>query len=306
MKRSQVACAISATCWKPSMLALVTGGAGVVGRALCVDLMARGVRVRVLTLPGDPLVNYLPQGVQVCYGDVTDYESMRPSFSGVDVVYHLAAILLSTKEGEFDRINAGGTLNVVLACRDARVRRLLYVSSISVTYPILTPYGQSKARGENFVVQSGVDWTIVRPTLVVGGGGGVEFNMFRDYICNFPVYFMPGGGKALKRPVRAIDLVKGIAVAGLKESAVGKTYALAGARTLSMAQMASAVLKSKKMHHLMIPLPWWLSKCLARLKNLIGGEKVSAEQALAGFLYDAAPSIEEARRDLGYNPGSPF
>lgn len=288
------------------MLALLTGGAGVVGRALCLELLSRGVHVRILTLPGDPMIRYLPNNVQVFYGDVTDYDSIRPAFSDVDVVYHLAAILLSTKEGEFDRINAGGTFNVVLACRDAHVRRLLYVSSISVTYPILTPYGQSKARGENFVVQSDVDWTIVRPTLVVGGGGGVEFNMFKNYVCKFPVYLLPGGGKALKRPVCAVDLVKGIAVAGLKDSAVGMTYALAGARTLSMAQMASAILKHEKKHHLMLPLPWWTSKCLAGLKNMIGGERVSAEQALAGFLYDAAPSIELAQRDLGYNPGSPF
>jgi len=56
----------------------------------------------------------------------------------------------------------------------------------------------------------------------------------------------------------------------------------------------------------MIPLPWWISRKLAVLKNWIGGKRVSAEQALAGFLYDAAPSIEDAERDLDYHPGCPF
>ena len=153
---------------------------------------------------------------------------------------------------------------------------------------------------------SGLDWTIVRPTLVIGDGGGVEFNMFRDYVKRFPVYFMPGGGKSLKRPVRSEDLVKGIAVAGLMKSAVGKTYALAGSTVMTMAEMAKHVLTDAGMHHLMVPLPWWISKRLAVLKNWIGGKRVSAEQALAGFLYDAAPSIEDAERDLDYHPGCPF
>lgn len=291
------------------MIALVTGGAGVVGTALCRELLARDVCVRVLVLPGDTQAGFLPEGVEVFYGDVTDADSIREAFVGVDLVYHLAAILLSTKPGAFERINAGGTRNVVNAAKAAGVKRLVYVSSISVTYPVLTEYGKSKLAGESFVKDSGLQWTIVRPTLVISspiGTGGIEFNMFVSYVKRFPVYLMPGGGKCLKRPVKSIDLVKGIALAGLSERAVGKTYALAGETVLSMADMAKAVLKQAGKRHCMIPLPWWISKKLAVLKSWIGGRPVTAEQALAGFLYDAAPDIENAKADLGYNPGSPL
>ena len=291
------------------MIALVTGGAGVVGKALCRELLKRGLCVRVLVLPGDAQAGALPQGVEVFYGDVADEDSIRPAFMGVDIVYHLAAILLSTKSGAFERINAGGTRNVVNAAKRAGVKRLVYVSSISVTYPVLTEYGKSKLAGESFVKDSGLQWTIVRPTLVISspiGTGGIEFNMFVSYVKRFPVYFLPGGGRCLKRPVKREDLVKGIALAGLSENAVGKTYALAGKTILSMADMAKSVLKSAGKSHLMVPLPWWISKKLAVLKSWIGGRPVTAEQALAGFLYDAAPEIENATRDLGYNPGSPL
>jgi NADH dehydrogenase len=292
------------------MIALVTGGAGVVGRALCRELMECGMCVRILSLPGDPQAGVLQKEVEVFYGDVTDLESIRKAFVGVDVVYHLAAILLSTTPGSFDQINVGGTRNVVKASTEAGVSRLVYVSSISVTYPVLTEYGRSKLMGESAVKSSGLAWTIVRPTLVigepVGSGGGIEFNMFVDYVKRFPLYFLPGGGKCLKRPVKSVDLVKGIALAGLSEHAVGKTYALAGKRILSMAEMADSVLKGCKKRHLMIPLPWWIAKKLSVLKSWIGGRPVAAEQALAGFLYDAAPNIEDAERDLGYNPGSPL
>jgi nucleoside-diphosphate-sugar epimerase len=158
------------------MIALLTGGAGVVGKALCRELIARGVCVRVLTLPGDSLAKSLPAEVDIRYGDVTDFDSIRDAFENVDVVYHLAAILLSTKPGAFEFVNTEGTRNVITASQKAHVRRFLYVSSISVTYPVLTPYGKSKKKGEELVHASGLDWTIVRPTLVIGDGGGVEFN----------------------------------------------------------------------------------------------------------------------------------
>ena len=289
------------------MKALITGGAGVVGKALCRELQARGVCVRVLTLPGDTLASSrIPSGVELVYGDVTNYGSLRSAFEGIDMVFHLAAILLSTQPSEFERINTQGTRNVISACQDAGVRRLLYVSSISVTYPILTPYGQSKLDGESLVRESGLDWTIVRPTLVIGDGGGIEFNMFAKYVSRFPVYFLPGGGMALKRPVRSVDLVQGIAAAGLEDGAIWKTYALAGPSVMTMAQMAEAILRMRGLKHRMLKLPWWLCKRLAVLKAWIGGSSVSAEQALAGFLYDAAPSIENAENDLGYHPKSPF
>jgi NADH dehydrogenase len=284
------------------MKALVTGGAGVVGRALCRELLDRHVDVRVLTLPGDALAKQLPPEVEVFYGDVTDVSSMGAAFEGVDVVFHLAAILLSTDPSAFGRINEGGTRNVVACCKAAGVRRLLYVSSISVTYPIRTPYGASKLAGEAFVKDSGLDWTIVRPTLVIGDGGGIEYNMYARYVTRFPLYFLPGGGLAKKRPVRSVDLVQGIAAAGLSGSAVGKTYALAGPEEMSMAEMARRILEARGLRHKMLPLPWWLSRRLAVLKNWIGGNRVSAEQALAGFLYDAVPDIGEAVRDLGYAP----
>ena len=284
------------------MKVLVTGGAGVVGRALCRELLNRGVCVRVLSLPGDTLVQSLPSGVEIAYGNVADYGSIRPAFDGVDCVFHLAAILLSNDAEAFEKINAGGTRNVVSACQDAGVRRLLYVSSISVIYPVLTPYGASKLAGEAAVKDSGLEWTIVRPTLVIGDGGGVEFRMFADFVCRFPLYPMPGGGAAKKRPVRSVDLVKGIAAAGLARDAVGKTYALAGPEVMTMAEMARRVLRQAGLRHWMVPLPWWLARMLAVFKNRIGGRRVSAEQALAGFLYDAVPDIENAEKDLDYHP----
>ena len=147
---------------------------------------------------------------------------------------------------------------------------------------------------------------ILRPTLVVEDHGGVEYQMFVRYVRRMPIVFLPGGGLCLKRPVRTCDLVKGIVLASLRDSAINHTYALGGAEILSLRQMAENLLKINGKKKPIIAIPWFLCRWFSFLRSFFGASGVSPEQALAGFRYDAAPSIEEAKIDFGYRPQSIF
>lgn len=285
---------------------LITGGAGIVGARLSKRFLAMGHSVRVLTLPGQGESRRLPKDVEIFYGDVRKPESLLAPFQDVDTVCHLAAVILARKKEDFEKINLEGTRNVLLAAKSAGVKRFLFVSSISVTYPDLTDYGFSKLRAETLVKNMGIPFTIVRPTLVVEKTGGAEYMLFVKYLEKMPLVFLPGKGKCLKRPVRTEDLVEGIALAATSPAAVGKTYALAGSKVLSLFDMAKISMErggiQKKIHG----VPLWLCHFFALLKQFLLPGSVSAKQALAGFRYDAAPEIADAEKDLGYRPGSPF
>lgn len=285
---------------------LITGGAGVVGRSLCRDFLARGKTVRVLTLPGDFSARELPPEVDVFYGDVTRPETLASAFAGANTVCHLAAVILAKRSSDYDRINLGGTRNALAAARAAGVSRFVYISSISVTYPVLTVYGRSKAAGEELVRNSGIPFTILRPTLVVEATGGIEYMIFLRYIQSTPVVFLPGGGKCLKRPVRTADLVRGIASAALSPETVGRTYALAGSRVLSLADMTGIALLRQHKRKPIVNIPLGVCTALAWIKSILVPGSVPPKQALAGFRYDAAPDIGEAKKDFGYTPGTPF
>lgn len=285
---------------------LITGGAGVVGARLSRRFLAMGYSVRVLTLSGQGESKLLPGEVEIFYGDVQKPETLREAFRNVDTVCHLAAVILAKKREAFERINLDGTRNVLLAAKSAGVKRFLLVSSISVTYPDLTDYGNSKLRAEALVRKMGIPFTIVRPTLVVEKTGGAEYMLFVKYLKRAPVVFLPGKGKSLKRPVKTEDLVNGIALAAISPAAVGKTYALAGSRVLSLFEMAKLSMERAGVHKRIYGVPLWLCHLLALLKQLLLPGSVSAKQALAGFRFDAAPEIVEAEKDLGYRPGSPF
>ena len=149
---------------------LVTGGAGFIGSNLVDELLRRGHRVRVL----DNLSTGRPENlaavrerIDFFNADICDLETIRPCFAGVDYVIHLAA-LPSVPRSVADplsanRVNIEGTLNVLLAARDANVKRVVFAAS-SAAYgdnPILprvesheprpmSPYALTKVAGEYY------------------------------------------------------------------------------------------------------------------------------------------------------------
>lgn len=169
---------------------LVTGATGHIGNVLVRELLAQGDRVRVLVLPGEDCSSLAGLDVQRVQGDILDYPSLRTAFWGVKVVYHLAGIIsiLPGQEALVQRVNVEGTRNVLRAAREAKVRRLVYTSSIhAITRPPMdvvidetlpfdpgNPWGaydRSKAEASLEVLQAaaeGLDAVIVCPTGVIG------------------------------------------------------------------------------------------------------------------------------------------
>ncbi|MCX6032766.1 MAG: SDR family oxidoreductase [Chloroflexi bacterium] len=149
---------------------LVTGGAGFIGSHIVDELVQRGERVKVLddfsTGRRENLLGARGQ-IELFEGDIRNRQVVQLAMQGVDYVLHQAALPsvprsvadpLTTNE-----VNVTGTLNVLVAAREARVRRVVYASSSSVygnnpalpkheTMPIgpLSPYATSKLAGENY------------------------------------------------------------------------------------------------------------------------------------------------------------
>jgi nucleoside-diphosphate-sugar epimerase len=113
--------------------ALVTGASGFLGSSLVAILCQRGVRVRALVRPTSDLRRLSGLGAEIVRGDVCDLASLREAARGQQVVFHAAAKVPDWgPRREFFRVNLEGTRNVVAACQDAGVGRLVHVSSITV------------------------------------------------------------------------------------------------------------------------------------------------------------------------------
>lgn len=149
-------------------LSLITGGAGFIGSNMVRFLLDKGQKVRVLDNFANGKRENLTEvkdKIELIEGDIRDLATVQKAVKGTEVVYHLAAlgsVPRSIKDPATTHdVNVNGTFNVLLACRDEKIRRLVFASSSSVygQSPILpqheglplapiSPYGATKATGE--------------------------------------------------------------------------------------------------------------------------------------------------------------
>lgn len=289
-------------------LILVTGGAGAMGMRLTQSLLQRGHAVRALCLPGDAGTTALrAMGAEVFTGDITRPESLAPAAHGVEVVFHLAAILLAPgQEAVFAAVNAAGTHNLLKAAEAAGSGHFIYVSSISVAYPRGNAYARSKSQGETWVRASRIPFTIVRPTLAYTDGGAAEFQAFVRHLRKGPVIGLPRGGRARKNPVHVDDLAAGFLALPGNPKAFGKTYVFSGGGSISLEEMARLLLRHMGRPKPIFGVPAWL--CLAAMIAARAWSLVSRRppvftwQTYTGLVQDADHSCDTARVDLGYAP----
>jgi NADH dehydrogenase len=283
---------------------LVTGGTGNIGSALVRRLIDSGYRVRVLALPEDPLKSHLNiTGVEFFYGDISNKSSLTGVCTDIDTVLHLAAVLLSDDDSVFDRVNIEGTQNILQVAGQNNVKHFIHVSSASVVYPRTTPYSLSKRVAERLVKESGVPWTIVRPTLVYSENGGVEFNMFLDYLIRFPIIPFIGSGQAVKRPVYIGDLIDAFVRLAAIPEGTGKIYNFSGKNAITMIDFARlCLLLSGSENKPIVNIPEWLCIIAARLMKKFMKNPPLKWNMIAGVVQDANLDPSETINDLGYEP----
>lgn len=287
---------------------LLTGGTGNIGSVLVSRLVEEGYCVRVLILPDDPMKNrFKDPNVEICYGDISDKSSLDGICNGIDTVIHLAAVLLSNDDAIFDKINIGGTNNILKIARHSNIKHFIHVSSASVIYPKLTPYSLSKRVAERLVRESGIPWTIVRPTLVYSENGGVEFNMFLDYLQKFPIIPFIGPGTAKKRPVYVGDLIDGFLKLVSIPVGTGKIYNFSGENVISMIDFARyCLVLSGNDRKTIIHIPEWLCIFAAYVMKRFMKNPPLKWNMIAGIIQDADLNPYETKMDLGYSPHNLF
>lgn len=284
---------------------LVTGGTGAMGSVLVKHLVEKKFKVRVLTLPKDPLVSRLDgMPVEIRYGDISSRNDITGICEGIEIVLHLAAIIISKDPRAYERINVEGTRNLIAEAKVSQVKHFVHISSASVVYPKSTPYSESKKTAEKHVIESGVPWTIIRPTLVYGETGGQEFDMFLNYLNRFPIVPFIGAGNAKKRPVYVDDITHGILKVIEFGRGLEKIYNFSGTKVISIIDFARFCLFLSGEHKRFLSIPVFLCVGLAKLLRLIMSNPPLTWSVIAGITQDADLDPSEAIKDIGYSPSA--
>lgn len=219
----------------------VIGGAGFVGRHLCQQLAAQGYRVRVPTRDREraKALILLPT-VDVVVADVQDPAALAAMVRGCDAVINLVGVLhdASGKRG-FAAAHVELARKVVAACRANKVRRLLQMSAFGAAMDAPSAYLRSKGEAETIVRESGLDFTIFRPSVIFGPDDSF-LNMFACLLRALPVIALASPG-ARFQPVYVDDVAAAFVRALPDMKTFGQSYALCGPQRYTLRELVAYV-----------------------------------------------------------------
>jgi uncharacterized protein YbjT (DUF2867 family) len=205
------------------MKVLVLGGTGTVGSRVTRELLARNVKVKVLTREANKAA-HLPEGVETEIGNLQEPETVRRVFDGVDSLF----VLNATSPAESHE-----GLMAVSGARMAGVKRLVYLSAMNIDRAPYIPHFGAKLGIEAAVEGSGIPYTILRPNNFYQND-----YWFKDAILQFSVYPQPFGGVGMSR-VDVRDIAEAAAIALVSGKGEGETYNLVGPEALTGEQSAA-------------------------------------------------------------------
>ena len=263
---------------------LILGGTGFVGRHLCEKLAAVPYRTTVLTRRRSNArhLQMLPM-VDVLEGSAHDVATLTPLLAEHDAVVNLVAILHGT-EAAFDKSHVQLPTALVKACDAAGQRRIVHVSSLGADLAAPSMYQRSKARGEAVLFSSGLDISVLRPSVIFGAEDKF-LNTFATLQKLFP--FIPlAGSTARFQPVWVEDVAAAIVKCIADNTTIGQTFEACGPEIFTLKQLVQLAGQYSGHDKPVIGLPNALARIQAALMELAPGEPIMSRDNLDAMKVD--------------------
>ncbi len=247
------------------MKVYVTGGTGFIGSHLAHKLAWAGHEVTLGGLSTEGVID-LPEDAEVEQIDVTDPKTL--DFSGHDAVIHLVGLSpLFKPKVPYHKIHVEGTENVMEACEEAGIERYVHMSALGADAEADTEYLRTKGEAQTLVENSGLDWTVFRPSVIFGEGG--QFIEFTDSLLTPFLTGLPSANPDFQ-PIYVEDIGDLFVEAIEDEKHIHKSYNLGGPEVYSMKDIAKLIEKSKGRDLTVLPVPMPFAKIGMLLSENLG------------------------------------
>ncbi len=271
----------------------VTGGTGFVGTRFVAAAVAAGHDVQALTRrpqPDRPDVSWI-------LGSLEEPDCLRDLVTGANAVVHIAGVINAREAAGFERGNVEGTLAMLAAATAGGVRRFVHVSSLAAREPKLSKYGASKARSEELVESSGLDWAIVRPPAVYGPGDRETLELFR--MAKMRLMLLPPSGRVSM--IHVDDLVRLLLILAEREEPSAVLFEPDDGRPggWSHKQLARAIGQAVGRSNLSLSVPKTMLKLGAVLDQLVRREKAKLSADRAAYFSHRDWVVNAERRPSG-------
>lgn len=280
----------------------MTGASGFLGSALAPALLAAGHVPRLFVRRPPPVPP--AKASEIALGDLTDERSLEAAVRDTNAVVHLGA---ATSAGRIDpahahRVNVGGASALIAACRASACRRIVVLSTQHVHLKHPGVYGRTKRIADTLFSGSGLDVTILRPSLVYGRGRRGVFVKLAGLVRKLPVIPVVGPGSFCLRPLFLPDLLSLITETLARPELAGRTYDVGGPDLVSYDRFLEAICcalgRSCRRVHLPIPISFAIAWTLERLLSNppltvenVHGARLTAPCDLTALLRDFRPRL---------------
>jgi uncharacterized protein YbjT (DUF2867 family) len=273
------------------MRLLVTGGSGFLGRYVLREAARRRHETVALARSETAAALVAGRGAQPLDGDLDQPDALPAIFASArcDVLVNLASL------------GFGHAPAIVAAAEQAGLKRGVFVSTTAITTTLPAPTKRIRLAAEEEIRSSGLEWTILRPTMIYGAPGDRNLSRLLALLTRTPVLPVPGR-RHLQQPVHAADLAEAVLAAAERSAAAGKGYDVAGPVPLTFDELLRISARAVGSTTRFVPVPLAPLVAVARCyEQLSQHPRIKVEQ-LERLAEDKAFRIDDAVRDLDYTP----
>ena len=269
---------------------LVVGGTGYTGGYLVESLLQTGESVRCLVRSSSQTASLESLGVELVTGDLEEPDGLADAFDGVNALISAAHIKYASA--------------LIRESKKRDLKRAVFMSSTWRLSEFVTPEVESVIAGEEAVLASGLDATLLRSSMIYGPGDDRNISRLRSYLKSRRVLPIFGSGEGLVQPVYVKDVVSAITAVIGRSGTIDKTYQLAGAKAMSYSEMIDTLCRKIGRSVLKVYIPFFAAIPLVQVYGMISKHaKVDVDQ-VRRMREDRAFDISEAIADFAFQPST--
>jgi uncharacterized protein YbjT (DUF2867 family) len=296
------------------MTIFLAGASGFIGERVLDDLVQCGhtLTAHVHSDSAKRLIQAKDPGLQVVQADLSVQDQVLNIIpEGTETLIYLPGVLRESKELTFEGVHVRGVQNLLDEARRLGVHRWIQMSALGVTPNSKTKYYETKWRAEQLVHSSGLDWTIVRPSLVFDDRPRRQHSFVSEIvkaIRTAPVVPILGTGKYLLQPASVDDVSQTIVQSLTRPETVGKTYELGGPVTMSYSELIAIIAHAMGTRKPFVQIPVPLIMLAARMLGWLPSFPVTVEQIQMLIAGNYIRDVQKERewRDTFELPLKPF